>query len=583
MTRARSTSLLAALLLCLAGVTGARCGGSAPPTLVITSPADGTFTTAPTIEVTGKVKNLGPQSIAFVVVNDDVVAASGNTWSATVTLDPAAIVNGIFVGVQLSSGAVLRERITVVAGDAIADGDFSPMGIAMRLNDSGLDSLEGQISGLVNLDPATLLPVGTEVVSHECAIPGPFGTCLGYVDVKIASPAPSINGFGINIDAVGNDNVAGNIAISQLRVDLDIVGAVDCGLRIRSTSTNILGSYGLQPNVDPTEVDVFQNGNVDVNFSGFSQEYTSGICDFPLIGDIIALIIGSVEGDVEMGFESFLNTTDGMGNTPVAGAIEEALAGIEIAGPIGEAIGVSLEAPLFDVYEDSVGITLDSDARITATLPDPNAVDLLASYHVDEAFPIFGATTPVGGLPYGLALSISTSAFNQLLKAEIESGLLLTTIEDQDLAGTPVDLILKPTVAPVVSGHTGPNGELADLRVGGLRIEMRRSTDNQLVLELAVDATVGLDVGLAAGELSFQLGTLDAANLDIDIIRNPFNFNEGGLQTLLLIALPDVFPDLAGSLGTFPLPTFLGLEPSLVEVGRSGEFMTLYLNLLPAP
>ena len=48
-----------------------------------------------------------------------------------------------------------------------------------------------------------------------------------------------------------------------------------------------------------------------------------------------------------------------------------------------------------------------------------SAPDLLASLHVPNPFPSFLATTP-GGLPYELGICISTSAFNQLLRAQSE-------------------------------------------------------------------------------------------------------------------------------------------------------------------
>jgi hypothetical protein len=39
-----------------------------------------------------------------------------------------------------------------------------------------------------------------------------------------------------------------------------------------------------------------------------------------------------------------------------------------------------------------------------------------------------------------------------------------------------------------------------------------------------------------------------------------------------------LLPQLGDSLGTFPLPVFLGLELEAVDVDRSGEFMSLFLN-----
>ena len=47
--------------------------------------------------------------------------------------------------------------------------------------------------------------------------------------------------------------------------------------------------------------------------------------------------------------------------------------------------------------------------------------------------------------------------------------------------------------------------------------------------------------------------------------------------------LPLALPSLADSLGSFPLPTFLGLQLLGVEVERQGQFLSLFLDLVPAP
>ena len=88
-----------------------------------------------------------------------------------------------------------------------------------------------------------------------------------------------------------------------------------------------------------------------MSFTGFNQQFTSGICNFPLIGDLIQAIIGSVQPQVTTGLQTYLSDPDGAGplDSPIADAIETALAGISITGPIGESLQVNLDAPLFSV------------------------------------------------------------------------------------------------------------------------------------------------------------------------------------------------------------------------------------------
>ncbi|MCG8591289.1 MAG: hypothetical protein MJE66_18505 [Proteobacteria bacterium] len=580
-----------------------------PPRIVIESPANGTFSNASSIAVTGRITGrLG--TVADVTVNGVSVLplGSGGAYSATVALDDSAIFNPIIVEMTRTTGQVTRDRVTVIAGESIVDGDVSPMGIALRLNDSGLDSVEPVIGDLVDFDLAAILPAGT-VIADQCFIDTFLG-CTGSAVVTIDNPPPSLTGFSIDIDSQTNQ-VSGDIDVNGIRVDVDINGSglvPDCGLRLTASVVNLDGNYGLDPDgVDPSNIDVSQIGGIGVSFQGFNQNFTSGLCDVPIIGDIIQLIVGDVQPIVISGLQNFLDDPDGAGpaDSVIADAIETALDGVEIAGPIGDSIGVNLEAPLFDVFEDVNGITLDSDARITASMPNPASPDLPASYHVVDPFPTFGPNTPVGGLPYGLALCISTSAFNQLLKAEVESGLLLASLFEIDLGGglipltagnlsfipvfalldpaTPLRIDLIPTTGPVVTGNNGPGGEIAELKIGHLQALVIEEGGGQVLLELAVDATIGLDIGFTDGALEFSLGDLATEDLNITIVENTLGANEAGLINLLLFLLPDVLPTLADSLGTFPIPDFLGLQLDLVEVSKNGNFMSLFVNLTPAP
>jgi len=608
--------LTLSVLLALATL-GGRCNPT-PPEVFIDSPANGIFTTAGSVVVTGHVTGKLGHVQSLTVAGDSVLPlAPDRTFSTTVVFEPGSIVYGIEAELTRINQTKDRARITVMIGESIADGDLSPMGLGMRLDDSGLDAVEPTISSLVDLDLATLLPVGTLVIDNFCVADSIFG-CLGRADVLVDNPPPSISGFGIAIDSQTNF-VDGDIDVNDMQIDLFVDGfsglaaLIDCGLRVSAATTNIDGDYGLQPDpIDASNIDVNQNGAVTVFFNGFSQQFTWGICNFPLIGDLIQAIVGDLQPTVVDGLEDFLADPDGGGpaDSPVADAVETALAGIEIAGPIGQAIGVNLEAPLFDVFEDVDGITLDSDARVTASAPDPQAVDLLASYHVDETFPIYGPSTPVGGLPYGLGLSISSSAFNQLLKSEIESGLLRATLTEVDLDGpggsapipitagflalfipqfgtlppaTPLTIEIEPGIAPIVTGNDGPFGELAEMMIPHLLVRIPNPSSATPYVEFVIDVTVGLQIDFVAGELQFLLGTFDTGFIAVSITENSINASETQLVNVVLTLAPLLFPSLADSLGTFPLPDFLGLQLSLVEIGKLGEYMSLFVNLTPAP
>jgi hypothetical protein len=582
--------------------------GGALANFVLTAPAHGSFTTAGSVAVTGQATGKLGQIMELTVNGVSVLPlAPDNTFSTSVILDPVAIFNPIVVELSRHNGTKVRQRVTVVAGDSIPDGDLSPMGIAMRLNDSGLDAVEPVMTSLVTLDLATLMPPGTLIVDNFCYQDSIFG-CIGRVDATVSgSPPPSIGSFAIDVDSQ-TDFVDGDILLNNLFIRANVFAVTgigfSCTVDVSAATTDIRGDYGLGS--DAGLMDVTQLGGVGVVFGGFNDSTDcDGFLGF-IVEAFISLLVGDLQNNlIRPAFEDFLNTTDPQGNTPIAAAIETALNDVEISGPIGEAIGVNLETPLYDVFEDVDGITLDSDARITASLPDPLAPDLLASYHIPEAFPTFGPNTP-GGTPYGMGLCISTSAFNQLLKAEVESGLLRSALTELDFGGGPFPITaaflaslvpefgvldpatllridISPTMAPVVTGSDGPLGELAEMRVPHLLVDIVIDANDELLLSFAVDATLGLEIDFVAGQLSFQLGTLLGSNLGITILENTLSANEPFLEGLLTALLPVLFPSLADSLGTFPLPDFLGLQLQLVEIGKSGEFMSLFVDLVPVP
>lgn len=606
----RSSSAVFGLVVGMAMMMGC---GEGPPQIVISSPVNGTFTTASSVVVTGALLYVDAEDIADVTINGVSVLplGPGQTFSTTVNLDPSAIINPIVAEVVAHGGSTLRDRVSVMRGDTVADGAFSQEGIALRINESGLDAIEPLVTSLVPLDLASLVPPGTLVVDNYCYQDSIFG-CLGRVDATISgSPPPSLGSFGIDIDPMTNF-VAGDITLFNLFFRANVVAVTgigfSCTIDITASTTLIAGDYGMQPNATfPDEVDVVQIGNVAIAFGNFNDStncsgFLGGIVEF-----FIGIFVSDLQNDlVRPGLENFLNAVDGNGNTATASALESALAAIEITGPIGEAIGVNLEAPMFDITEDTNGITLGSDARITASLPLPEAPDLTESYSITQPFPTFGPLSP-NNIPYDLGICISASAFNQLLKAEIESGLLITSISEFDFgtglqpltAGLlaailppfglldplePLRIDLAPTAAPILSGQIGPAGELATLEMPHLVVSIVPVVEPEtLLLQGVVDAELGLDADFIGGELAFLLSAPQAENISITLLENPFRVSEATLDALLPGLLALAVPTLSDSLGTFPLPDFLGLQLGLVDVDRNGEFMSLFFDLTPAP
>jgi len=597
--------------------------------IFIDSPAHGIFTTASSVVVSGHYTTL-PMGTAAITVNG-VPASSVNqtlrTFSTTVPLSAGPIFNPVrAVLTNTLNGDHVNDRIVVIDGQSVADGAFSPHSVFLRINDSGLDSIEPLVGDLAadQLDLAQVLPAGT-VLADQCFIDTFLG-CLGSAQVRIANPPPSFSHLTLALDSIANHAVFADIDIFDIRVDVNIDGSglvPDCGLRLTANSLQLTGNYDLEPaSPDPSNVDVNLVTNpLGVQFGGFNHDFTSGLCDAPIIGDIINALLPNIQTLATNGIRDFLSDPDGAGpqDSPIADAIESVLAGISISGAVGSGLGLMLDSPLFEVVEDSVGITLGANSRFTVSIgggpgqciPPPGAPNLTASLSLPTGGdPVFGANTPVGGDPYGLGICISASGFNQLLRGQTECGLMRTSLTTIDFDGpgpgmpqnidsnllsfiapqfaqlpdhTPLRIDIAPTLAPIVTGNAGPGGALTELKIAQISMKVVQPGPETVWLSGALDVRLGMDLDFGGSGLAITLSPPQPGDVTIAVIDNPLGANEATVEAVLPALVTPLIPQLAGALSGFPLPEFLGLELQGVEVSRSGQFLSLYANLAPAP
>jgi hypothetical protein len=613
MRRARTARCAAFVLLALSvPLLGGTCG-TKPRLLTIDTPTDGTFTTASSILVEGLAQgNNGGQ----VFVNGVPQQIANGAYSVVVPLDPSKIVNPIIVESLPSTASVWRRRVTVIAADGVTsgfvlDGDRSPDSLGMRLTDTGLD----QVSPVVESLSGDSLYIG-DIITTTPPITGSFPLLGGLVNVPFtATPTEaSFSGFGLDVDPMtGQLDATITIQDFFVEVDLEVLGST-CIIEIDTATADIGGGFDLQPLVsNPSFVDVNLVTPIGVRLGGFNAQFVGGICNDILIGDIINLVIGPSEMQalMESGFATNLADPDGAGplDSPIAAAIETSLAGVSIAGPIGTAIGGMVDAEIVTVGEDTAGMTLAVDAAITANALAPGAPDLPASYAIDVPFPAFPPATPIDGLPYGLAFSISTSGLNQLMKAQIEGGLLQIDIDAFDIppfglqnlttgvasifvpellpayTGTePVHFEVRPLLAPIMTGNPGPNGELTELLLSGLLLRGVVDGDDFAFVEIVIDLKAGVDLTFGPAGVAFAIGALDPANLDLTVTSNPLNTNEANLTLILTTFFPLFSTSLQDALAAFPIPALLGLELEAVEVARISQgFLGLFANLREIP
>jgi hypothetical protein len=590
----------------------------------ITAPQEGTIVSPGNVTVTGVIDQYAAVGGTIVVNGVPGTLDADRTWTAEV---PVAGAPGDVVPVEVvytepgPGGKVYTDETAFVTGPSIAAGAFSPNGVGMRFTNTGLTGLGPVINDLAggSFDISTLLLAQQPLIHQEDAFIGHDITANAY-EAGISS---------VNLTAQSTTGgVRTNIAIAGLYIGLDlhISGLInaDCRLELEIPTTTIVANFDLAPQAgSPGNVDVNLVGAPTVNTGTVNHRFISGICDGDtfLIGDIVDSIAGGqIQGMIGSGFSTQLGDPDGAGpaDSPVADAIEEALAEISIAGTVGAAVGANLDAPFTAITETADAIDFRADADFFSSVgtgpndcqPPAGAPTFPNTFDVPAPYPTLGATTP-GGAPYGLGLVISASAFNQMIATMTECGLLSQDITTIDLFGTQVPITssvlaaiapgfasvganvpmlvrLRPTVGPFLTTDAGPNGEPSELMIANLILEFVQpgtAFGDVVHLSIAVDSPMGFDLAYDAvnNQLAPTIAAPPAAEVDARVRINRIGADELALETLF----PTLFPTFASGLGdtfaAFPLPAFLGLDLDVVEVAQTNGYYVMYGNLDPAP
>lgn len=570
----------------------------------------GVYTTSPTQEITGTVNVGEGDSLASVTVNGVPATVDGGNWRADIPLDGADIFNDVIVQATFGTGQVITERRTVVYGDGqtarvLPEGQVLDRSVGLRINDSSFSKLGPVIRDLTTIDLGAVAPRGT-VLIDECMTQ--VIVCTLYVKASTAA-APTISDFDVALDSL-TGNAQALVNLHDLHLDIDVNARVlgiptNCDLEIDADRVTIDGRYTLRPEpTNPQLLDVNLVGtSPTVTLTGVSHDFVGGVCSLPLLEQIVNLVLGDIQTLMRDGLVAQLGDPDGAGpgDSPVADAIEGALAEVHVAGPIGEALGLNLASAHQDVTIDPAGIGFRASGAFTSSGPAPEAPELTGSVGWGDGLGPIGATAP-SGAGFDVAVGASASSFNQLLAGETERGLLnvdVTEIDGQpltlksllDLIGAggivtqdmPLVIQLRPEVAPIVTTSPGPAGALGELRMSGYRVTVKSPQPEAVMMELVIDFTTGVDLVYANGGLGFELDAPAAEAFSTVITQNPLAIPPALIEQVFEELSPRVFGSVQDALPSFPLPQFVGLNLAPVEVNRLGTGFVLYANLVPAP
>ncbi|MDX2170184.1 MAG: hypothetical protein SF182_24140 [Deltaproteobacteria bacterium] len=566
------------------------------PQVVIDTPAHGTFSQAAQVTVSGHVSGVNANDAALTLNGAPLAVQPDKTFSTTLAPDTARIFTPAFARLtRLRDGAVAADRVVVIAGAARAASSAAPSGLALRLNDSAFDALEPLLSTLVPpIDLSALLQPGTVLLNDVCYLTL-LGNCVGTIDVAIGTaPPPGIDGVAFDLDSQTGKLVA-SITIQNLALPLTVTSVtgtpLSCDIQLNAPATVLAGGYDLSPLAsNPAQIDVVQVQNVAVTLPGLTTSTTCSGSFGGTVQGLVNALIGQLFAQFANGLAAPLNQADGNGNTPIAAALESALAGLDLGTLLGSGLGLDVQAPYSAITEGPLGVSFAADLSAAALTPASGAPLLASFLDVPESFPLFGATTPVGAAPFDAAVGLSSSALNALLRAQTEQGLMRLSTTSIDLGSgavpltagqlatalpafaalapaTPLTLRVLPTLAPVLSGNA-PSGGLAELRLGQVLLEVVENPGVGETVHLRAALDAGFTAGLSsdANGLSFSLVAPSAADLTVAVLANPLGADESAVAALAPAVVGGLLPDLTAALGTIPLPGVIGQQ---VEISRS--------------
>ena len=574
------------------------------PKVVLSSPLHGSFSSGGSVVASGDILNVVDGTI--VRVNGIPVVPVNNHFAVNVPLDAASTVNSIVAEIE-TAGQVVRDRVDVIVGDFLQQGESYPYGVGLQMGQGFLNRLEPLIAQQVHssFQGIDLVPPGTGL--H---ISGPpevtFGISSGVTSGGFsfdASPsngtlstALSIPGFHFNLTA--EVRIPMPYPIPDVRV-----GCTNIGLAVGQTL--ISGQYQLQPGF-PMRVDEVGH---DLNLGSVSTGGAScgGIPLDPLLSPFTSILTDALS--------DILSDPANAANGPIQTALQNVIGQFAVA-PYG---GSLLDGILTQVDEQLPGITMSWNAAtlFAGTLP-PLAPRLAGAFLPIQSLPSFGSLTP-GGRPYDTAIALATSTLNQLLQSHVEGGafaaqweqigatLLTPQALDALLPGlglserlgalTPLALRLSPAhhaqtwadgkprgLAPLLTGNPGPNGAFGEMVLPYLSFDIVNLDSGEVVFNGVFEGRVGVDLNLVVDpdtgvkSIAVTVSDIDWSDIALLVLDDPSGLELAAIDLLLPIVLEQLEPLVQDALGQLPIPQLAGYDLSQIELDQIGDFTIVYAS-----
>ncbi|MDJ0865062.1 MAG: thrombospondin type 3 repeat-containing protein [Myxococcota bacterium] len=586
-----------------------------PPVLFLDRPRHGEFVRPSSdcdVPVQGSVPNVADIDLELLI--NELAEPTADGFFATSLLAPPVFVPVLAEATRLPTGESIRQQNVAHCGNSIRARNLARRSVGVRLNDSGIDEIEPvvneAIGGQLPAIEAELFAL-SPIQVKDCIFLDIYDLCLIELD-RIIIRTVDIEGVSVGLDSITNAlEVAGSAANLDLTYTAVLDGAPlgNCDGRITATRFDIAARLGLEPASDRTMVDVNQIGDPRVTAVGLQNDFINfNVCNFPILEQIIDAFVGDIGDRIIPEIEAALEDPDGNGpqDSLVAQQVEDALAGVSIAGLVGSALNLDLTALFSAIPEDNVGVTFEVDANVETTDPDPTAPSLPASYAIEDVFPGFGARAP-NGVPYDVALALSQNLLNKLLRTETEAGGFRMEILEFDydtvapefgLGVRPINTLFlafalpafltvpaedaalrfTPTLAPVLTMGSSSARTSAVVDIAGMDVTLTGLTSGTTFLTARLAGQFELTPELVGGALRFAITGINF--VDLEFISSPIGLTPEDVEQL-----DPVLGDLNESavcevLESVDLPSFQGFSLSPVELEQDAGFLNLYTNLV---
>ncbi|MEM7137733.1 MAG: hypothetical protein AAF500_14210 [Myxococcota bacterium] len=586
----------------------------------IQQPIDGSFVTTNTVQVAGRVEGMS-KNAADVFINGVRAKKPGGgadffKFKATVPVVAQDVFNPIVAELVVSGiDTGDRDIVHVIFGDSTPESFLSHEAAVIRLNDSGLDKIEPTIAAELDFDISEYVQVGEVELLDLKDFPE---SIQSLAEKSFDAYLLHASSAGANVGLDSEDGyLEGNASVSNVFLRLALVlfddlfdtneidfAGLGCVVDLSIEEVRIEGRYVMEPvpydpnGADPKFVAVSEQ-STQVELVDLVWDFTMGVCDLPGAEDFVDEVLAEALGeDLKSMFRSKIESALSGANT--AATIENSLKALRLGDAVSD-LGVFVAAPVSAVDEDADGFTFESSVGV---LPNPESekCDPLADFvatgpvllgapaelpelneSLDVPLPVppIGVDSAPGGVPYDLAVALSPSALNQLFKSKAECGFPETTITGLNLGvGVPLAMTITPTLAPVVTGQTGPAGEHVDLRIGGYRFELYDPTDNTFYADGSIGARLAITLSVVNGDINAVVTPPRATDIVLELGQTAQPTDDALWEAVLPQIIAALIPPLAHTFGFIDFEADDGFSIQLIDIANTGGFVSVFADLV---